>query len=111
MAGQAHHQSARYQQHAPRVTRAARATPLAVCNAPGCGRTLADHPLGANGKPQRWHAGHTIAGSTTWRPWLDVTVLAPAGDWLAPMLSRCNIADGNRSREPSSGWPNGRQVA
>jgi hypothetical protein len=102
MAGQAHHRSARYQRWAPVVTRRAAANPHAVCAI--CGHTADQHPLGKNGRPQRWHAAHTVPKSHTWQPWLNVTLRPPPGDWLAPALSRCNIADGNRDRYPTSRW-------
>ena len=100
MANQLHHRTPRYQYHAPRITATARRNPRAVCAS--CGRTYDQHPLGANGKPQRWQAGHTIAGSHTWQPWYDVEHVPPPGDWLAPTLSRCNIGDGNRARDASN---------
>lgn len=103
MANQPHHRDARYQRYAPQVTAAAKANPRAVCA--HCGLTYADHPPGANGKPQRWHAGHTRPGSLTWQPWLDVERKPPTGDWLAPMLSRCNIAAGNLDRRYGYDWP------
>ena len=106
MAGKLHHRTARYQRWAPTLTRAAARNPRAVCAI--CGRTAGMHPLGANGKPQVWHAAHTIDGSHTWQPWLDNERVPPPGDWLAAALSRCNCSDGavvgNRQRNPSSGW-------
>lgn len=103
MANQTHHRTARYAHWAPIITRTARNNPNTQCAS--CGHTATNHPLGANGKPQRWHAGHTIAGSHTWHPWLHPQP-PPPGDWLAPTMSRCNIGDGNHARhdDPHSGW-------
>ena len=96
MANQPWHRTPRYQLWAPRITRAAALDPRAVCAL--CGKTAGQHPLGKNGKPQRWHAAHTIPGSTTWQPWLGPDA-PPPGDWLAPGMSRCNIAAGNQARQ------------
>ena len=104
MANQSHHRTPRYQHWAPRITHAAAANPATRCNGREChGRTLAEHEPAQPGGILRWTAGHLIAGSHTWQPWIGPD-LAPPGDWLAPVVSRCNIGDGNRNREPPSGW-------
>ena len=96
-----HHTDPRYRRWSPLVRSAAAATPDAVCWR--CGLTLAEHERRA-GRRLTWTAGHTVARSMTWRPWLDVTQVPPPGDWLAPEVSTCNYstgaADGNRRREP-----------
>ncbi len=102
MAGKPWHRDARYQRWAPVITRAARSNPRAVCCI--CGKIAAAHPLGANGKPQVWHACHTRDGSQNWQPWLHVERVPPHGDYLAAGMSRCNIGAGNDARNPSSGW-------
>lgn len=96
MAGQPHHTGRRYLTAARQLRRAGNTDIDAVCWR--CGLTLPEHPPHVDGKPQRWTAGHTIKGSTTWRLWLNVTVQPPAGDWLALEASRCNGAAENDAR-------------
>lgn len=83
----AHHSGARYQKAARWIKQTCSNDPQAVCT---CGRTLNQHPLGVNGKPQTWTAGHGIPQSTTWKLWTNTHQPAPPGDWLAPETSRCN---------------------
>ena len=84
------------------VVNAARSNPDAVCWRDG--HTMAWHRLRYPGRRLHWQRGHTVKGSRTWQPWLDVTRQPPPGDWLAPEVSVCNVAAGNREREPNSGW-------
>jgi hypothetical protein len=92
-----HHKGPRYVRMSAHLRHIANATPDAVCWR--CGRTLQAHS-----PKDRWTAGHTIDGSTTWKLWTRVTHQPPPGDWLAPEASSCNMshgaAEGNRRREP-----------
>lgn len=94
----AHHRG-NYHTQSKLVTRTAKATPHALCWR--CGQTLQGHAPHANGKPPHWTAGHTIDGSTTYQPWLDVTIIPPPGDWLAPESSTCNYSAGPRPTNPT----------
>lgn len=101
------HRRGPYQRHAAAVTKAARATPHAICWR--CGRTLPHHPPHRNGKPATWHAGHTIDGATNPQPWLNPTRPPPPGPWLAPEASTCNTqagaTHGNTTRATGYTWP------
>lgn len=97
MAGQAHHRGRRYNRWAAELQRLATTNPNAICWI--CRKPPAEHPPRVKGAPYSWHAAHTIDGSTTWQPWLDVTQPPPAGDWLAAAASQCNIAAGNDARD------------
>ena len=97
--GRAEHHTGRFVRWSGIIRRAANATPLAVCWR--CGHTLQEHRT-RTGKPDRWQAGHTVQGSTTWQPWTDVTNVPPPGDWLAPEARSCNSADGARIRNTRS---------
>jgi hypothetical protein len=95
MANTAHHSSRAYLQGRGRLQALAR-NPATLCQR--CGKPALAHKPQQSGKPQHWQAGHSIAGSTTWRLWLNVETLAPSGDWLWPEMSRCNVAASNQSR-------------
>ena len=92
MAGKAHHRGVRYTKYSALIRTLAAANPDAICF--DCGLKL--------GRGDRWQAGHTVAGSTTWQPWLDVTTVPPSGDWLAAVHRSCNAADGARIRNALS---------
>lgn len=81
----AHHRGS-HQVRARRIVQQAYANPNTRCGR--CGLTLAQHPPGANGKPQRWTAGHVRAGEIN-------------GE-LRPEASRCNYGAGNDSDNPHS---------
>jgi hypothetical protein len=95
MANAAHHSSRAYLQGRG-VLQALTRNPLTLCQR--CGKVAAEHKPQRSGKAQHWQAGHSIAGSTTWTVWQDVTALAPDGDWLWPEQSRCNVAASNQQR-------------
>jgi len=97
MARAAHH-AGTYHVNARRVRDAANADPHAICW--HCGQTLAQHPLGSNGQPQKWTAAHTHQGALNPPAWLDVRHRPPLGQsWLAPGASGCNYADGRASQD------------
>lgn len=102
MANAPHHRDRRYVVQSLALRKLAASTRGAVCWR--CGLTLDAHPLGANGKRQRWTAGHTVDSSTTWNLWTNVTRQPPPGDWLAPEASRCNMAS---SAERTNAMRNG----
>ena len=81
------HHKGRYTRYARAVRDAANANPNTVCWRDG--HTLTQHQPGAT-----WTAGHTIDGSPTATPWLQVTRVPPPGDWLAPEASSCNYSNG-----------------
>lgn len=96
MAGQAHHRDPRFTKASRLVKAAAYRDPHAICWR--CGLTLAQHPPHVDGKPQRWHGGHTIDGELG-PPWLDVRRRPPVGfAFIAPEASRCNVVAGNEAR-------------
>ena len=103
MSGKPWHRGRRYVTLGQLVVNAARTNPNAVCWRDGL--TMRQHQMRHPGRHLDWQRGHTIKGSRTWQPWLDVTRQPPPGDWLAPEVSTCNIGAGNREREPSSGCP------
>jgi hypothetical protein len=104
------HKNRRYVKDSAIIRQYANVTPTAVCWR--CGETMAQHQARHPNRRLTWHAGHTIKGSTSWHAWFHVSRVpplpphpqAPQGGWLAPEVSYCNIAHGNREREPSSGW-------
>ena len=97
MAGQPHHADRRYVVEARRLRTIAARNPNTVCWRDGL--TLAQHQQRWPDAHLTWTAGHTIDGSQTWRPWHNTTTVPPPGDWLAPEVSRCNIAAGNDARD------------
>lgn len=78
MAGAPHHATPTYRRTAAIVRRLAAANPGTRCWR--CGRTLAEHPPHATGKPATWTAGHVTDGQ------ID-------GE-LRPEASTCNFAAG-----------------
>ena len=90
MPNAAHHATPAYKQGRAMLNAlAAQHNDTAVCWRDGL--TLNEH-RGA----KRWHAGHTIPGSTTWQLWTNVQRQPPAGDWLALEADRCNLQDAAR---------------
>lgn len=95
MANAAHHSTPAYL-NARRWIQGHVSDPLTLCQR--CGKVAAQHGPQRSGRAQHWQAGHSIAGSMTWRLWTDVTSIAPDGDWLWPEMSRCNVAASNQQR-------------
>lgn len=96
MASQPHHRGRRYNAESARLRRLANANPNAICWRDGM--TKAEHEQANPAGDNRWTAGHTVDGSTTWRTWAWVTEIPEPGDWLAPEIARCNIAAENDRR-------------
>ena len=94
-----HHADPRFVKMSRVIRGLADGDPLAVCAK--CGKTLTEHRT-RTGRADKWQAGHTEQGSTTWLPWLDVRTVPPKGDWLAAEARSCNAADGARIRNARS---------
>ena len=82
MARRARHYTGDYDRRRAELVARANADPSTRCSMPGCGRTLAEHPLTKSGKRPTWTTDHV-------RP----------GDPLSPLrlaVSSCNYAAGAR---------------
>lgn len=106
MANKPWHKDPRYVKASRALRTAAALNPTTVCWR--CGKTLGQHRT-RTGKPDRWQAGHTRQGSTTWQVWTQLDRVPTGGDWLAPEARSCNAADGARIRNALSStgfdWP------
>jgi hypothetical protein len=88
-----HHRDQRYRRWAATVRHEAAINPLSVCWR--CGLTIGEHERRNPGRLITWTAGHTLDGSLTWLPWLNVERQPPeGGDYLAPEVSICNYSNG-----------------
>ncbi len=82
------HHRGTHQVRARRIVEQANANPNTRCGR--CNRTLAQHPMGGNGKPQYWTAGHVHAGQIN-------------GE-LRPEASTCNFGAGNQDDPDPNRW-------